>query len=100
MSPLTVQVQARRRACSGACEWSDVTVTLALREDLHGTVLEVTDGCVTGYESFYLNGMTSWSAKWQAQAWTACAGMTGSWDTLRICASEMDRALRVLGVGS
>ncbi len=96
---LSVCVAALLRSCYGAREWRKVRVTLALREGPQGTILQVIGGGVTGFESFYLNGMTSWSEKHQDQQWVACAGTVGQWDTLCISALEMDRAFRALGVG-
>ena len=74
---LTVQVQACRRSCYGRREWRAVAVTLTLREGAHGTILEISDGGVTGYESFYLDGMISWSDKWGSRDWVANAGTVG-----------------------
>ena len=69
----------------------EVSVELELEQGVHGPVVRISKGAVTGYESFYYEDfLKSWDKE---KAWCACAGTAGRWDKLEISSSEMIRAM-------
>ena len=87
---MLVEVTALRTDCSNKQEKS-VIVTLTLQSTSSGPVVAITEGGVTGYESFYLN---NWKQP-EGTPWCACYGTEHVWDRLEIPGHEMDRALIV-----
>ncbi len=72
-------------------EQREVSIGLELEQGVHGPIISITKGSVTGYESFYYEDfLKHWD---KDKAWCACAGMTGKWDKLEIPSSEMIKAM-------
>ena len=68
----------------------EVFVELELGQGVHGPVVRIVAGAITGYESFYYEDFLK---SWDKKAWCACAGTKGVWDKLEISSDEMIRAM-------
>ncbi len=95
-----VEVRATRRDAFTNAE-SQVVATLEYVvnhpfHDFDFPVIRISDGGVTGYESFFLKEETIYDVT--QYGWLACAGTKGRWDRLFISAPEMGEALNLLGV--
>ena len=72
-------------------EQREVSIELNLEQGDFGSIIKITKGGVTGYESFYYD---SFLERWDKdKAWCACAGTKGVWDRLEISSSEMVKAI-------
>ena len=73
------------------CVTIDCNIVLTTRTAQSGTVLEVTEGGVTGHESFYLKDMMAKPVNNKGLYW--CAGTPCAWDSLWVSKLEMDAVL-------
>lgn len=92
-------VQGTRTNCSTG-ESKIIGCQFEVQQGTHGKVLQIVDGGVTGYESFYISGYKApdlivFSGLGH---WLACAGTKDRWDELLIDAENMN-ALRVWAKG-
>lgn len=76
-----------RTHCVTGESW-DVGCQFEVVDGVHGKVLRMVEGGVTGYESFYIEERHLNPEEWK-DGWTANAGTPRFWDTLHISRENM-----------